>query len=150
VAHFRCDGCVYAMEIVPAGMVKSFPGYADPRRWHYVSLIFTYDAASQPSRDEATATYDDIRGRCENGTVPFTTLLLAMRRPNGPIQEPAAPAVPESMRGYLTSEYSPISGRGVCAAFASLVEHAHAAEANVPPGVDAPNLRDVLFDSARR
>jgi len=145
------------MEVVPASLVKSFPAYADPRGWHHLNLIFTYDAASQPSREEATATYNNIRGRCENGTVPFTTLLLAMRRPNGPngpIQEPAAPAVPESTGGCLTGEYSPITGRGVCAAFASLLEHTHAAEPKPPSSprlrVDTPNLFDVLFDPACR
>jgi len=141
VARFHCDGEVYLMEVVPAGLVKSFPAYADPGGWHHLNLIFTYDVASQPSREEVTATYDGIRGRRENGTVPFTTLLLAMRRPNdpngpnGPIQEPAAPGVPESTGGCLTGEYSPITGRGVCAAFASLLEHTHAAEPNPPPPV---------------
>jgi len=160
VARFHCDGEVYLMEVVPAGLVKSFPAYADPGGWHHLNLIFTYDVASQPSREEVTATYDGIRGRRENGTVPFTTLLLAMRRPNdpngpnGPIQEPAAPGVPESTGGCLTGEYSPITGRGVCAAFASLLEHTHAAEPNPPPSprlrADTPNPFDVLFDPACR
>lgn len=145
-ARFICDGCVYSVELVPARILKSFPAQYTAGQWHHVNLIFTYDAASRASWDEAAASYDDIRGRCGNGSVPFTTLLLAMGLPDPPIPEAAALA---SQRACLAAECSPTTGRGICNAFASLVEHAHAAGPKVPPGarlaVDTSSLLHVLF-----
>ncbi len=148
VARFSCDGCAYAMDVVSAAHLKSFPTFYSGRsQWHHVNLVFTYDAASRPSWDETAAHYDDIRGRCETGSVPFTTLLLATGPPDAPIPEAAAVA---RDRGCIAAKYSPIDGRGVCAALASLVEHTHAAEANATPGsrpvVDWSNLLHVLFN----
>jgi hypothetical protein len=149
-ARFSCDGCVYAMEVVSAGHLKSFPTLYTSvgSQWHHVNLVFTYDAASRQSWDETAANNDDIRGRCENGSVPFTTLLLAMGLPDAPIPEAAAFA---RERGCLAAEYSPIDGRGVCTALASLVEHAHAAGTKSTldsrPFVDSSHLLHVLFNS---
>lgn len=149
-ARFSCDGCVYAIEVVSAAHLSSFPAFCTNvgSQWHHVNLVVTYDAASRQSWDAMAANLDDIRGRCENGSVPFTTLLLAMGPTDEPIPEAAAFT---KERGCLAAEYSPINGCGLCAALASLVEHTHAAGAKSPldsrPFVDSSNLLQVLFNS---
>ncbi|KAK1750553.1 hypothetical protein QBC47DRAFT_118931 [Echria macrotheca] len=150
-ARFSCDGYVYAMDFISAGHLKSFPALYTSvgSQWHHINLVFAYEAASRQSWDEITANIDDIRGRCENGSVPFTTLLLAMGRPDAPIPEEAAAFARE--RGCLPAGYSPIDGRGVCTALASLVENAHAAGTRSTPDsrpfVDSSRLLHVLFNS---
>ena len=143
VARFFCDGCVYEMSVVSAEILKSF-GTQHIRDKHHVNLVFTYDSSSRQSWDEMAASYEEIRGRCEKVGVQFTTMMLAM----GEGQEGKTFA---SQRACLSAEYSPITGHGICSAFASLVEHTHGAQTrdgNVAP-IDSPaKVAHTLFSAA--
>ena len=145
---FFYNGHVYQLFFAPAEGVRNFTALYTSTciPWCHASLVFTYDAASQASRDEAAATHDEVRGRCENWGVPFATLLLGMGASG---EEAAALASP---RTCLAAGYSPTSGKGICDALASLVEEAHAAGSRFPRGelpvADTSNLLHVLFGSA--
>jgi hypothetical protein len=74
------------------------------------------------SSDEMVASHEDISSRCENGVIPFPTVVAAMCEGSVSREEAERFTRQRSCRFF---QYSPVTGRGLCTAFASIVEHAH-------------------------
>ncbi|KAK4133836.1 hypothetical protein BT67DRAFT_381637 [Trichocladium antarcticum] len=88
---------------------------------HSCVLFFSYDASSTESWDELVASCEDISSRCEDRVIPFRTIVVAMGE--GCVSPEEAERFARQ-RSYRFFQYSPVTGQGLCRAFASFTEHA--------------------------
>jgi hypothetical protein len=88
----------------------------------HFNLFFNYDASSTKSWDEMVASYEYTSSRCEDGIIPLPTIVAAMGEGSVSHEEAERFAQHRSCRFF---QYSPVTGHGLCKAFAAIVEHAH-------------------------
>ncbi|KAL3443671.1 hypothetical protein BJX65DRAFT_298159 [Aspergillus insuetus] len=130
---YHCDGYIYNVSFIPAGALAASVIY--PCYMQHVCLVLTYDASSRESWDETAAVCERMRGRCNDGVLPFFATMTAaavgegIGIGEGAGEPPGAPRVETeafaTQRGFLFVEFSPTTGRGICDAVGSLVELAH-------------------------
>jgi hypothetical protein len=108
--------------LLPASNPLPFWGAAI-RDVYYFSVFLNYDASSTQSWDEMVASHDDISSRCEAGAIPLPTVVAAMGEGCVSREEAEGFARQRSCRLF---QYSPVTGHGLCNAFASIAERAHA------------------------
>lgn len=109
------------MVLLPASDPTPFHSLAI-RDVYGFSLFFSYDASSTESWDEMVASCQDISSRCENGVIPFPTVVVAMGE--GCVSREEAERFARQ-RSYRFFQYSSVTGHGLCKAFASIAEHTH-------------------------
>jgi hypothetical protein len=119
---YYCGEYRYKLILLPASDSTTF---WDPaiRDVYYFSIFLNYDASSTQSWDEMVASYDDISSRCEGGVIPLPTVVAAMGEGCVSREEAEGFARQRSCRLF---QYSPVTGHGLCNAFASIAERAHA------------------------
>ncbi|KAK4101325.1 hypothetical protein N658DRAFT_496630 [Parathielavia hyrcaniae] len=151
---YICDGYPYQLVFVEGSdprytaMVDQFIRNAD-----LFGLFLNYDTSSTESWNEMVANHDDNGSWCKKGVISFPTVVAAMREGSvAPNEEAERFARKRSCRFF---QYSPVTGRGLCTAFASIVEHAHATRlryATDPDGFQAAiaETAKVLTDHIRR
>lgn len=119
--------------------------------FQHICLIFPYNASSRESWDEMVASYERMRSRCPDETLPFLATMIAsiadMKGPRAVSHEEGLAFA--SQRGCRFVTFSPSSGRGVGDAVGLLVELAYAARHQfpaIPPGAPYQNSPLSLVD----
>ncbi|KAK4120511.1 hypothetical protein N657DRAFT_649009 [Parathielavia appendiculata] len=120
---YFCAGYPYQLIFVEAS--SDYTALRDRyiRDADHFGLFLNYDTSSTESWDEMIASYEDISSRFEDGVNPFPTVMAAMCEGSVSHEEAERSARQRSCRFFY---YSPVTGRGLCTAFASIVERAHA------------------------